>query len=85
MHPLFEMSSFFLYFERKNNPLTPSLSPEGREGKGEGWFGCLDIGNWKLFGPALAGLGFGYWNLACSVMDMVRVEFFKLAIAVSFL
>jgi hypothetical protein len=26
-------------------------------------FGYLDIGNQNLFGPALAGLRFGYWNL----------------------
>jgi hypothetical protein len=23
----------------------------------------LEFGNWLLFGPALAGLEFGYWNL----------------------
>ncbi len=28
----------------------------------------LNMGNWKLLGPALAGLGFGDWNL----IDRIR-------------
>jgi len=39
-------------------------------------FGYLDIDDWSLFGPALAGLGFGYWDvtfeipLGCSEVNM---------------
>jgi len=43
----------------------PSPHPSSLRGerKSERRLDHLILGNWNLFGPALAGLGFGYWDL----------------------
>ena len=59
----------------------PSPHPSSLRGerKGERRLDHLILGIWNLFGPALAGLGFGYWDLIYPVRKLLhlRQEFKK--------